>query len=113
MAIEFKLDPRDQEKYGGPEWVSLDREQLDDLPFATLHRWEQQLGISIAQLLADEYRRATARGIAGVVWIARQMAGVDTPFADFAIRPRKVLQRAAGDADPPADGSTEPSSQTA
>jgi hypothetical protein len=114
MAVEFQLDPRDQETYGGPEWVVFDKDALDDLAFADLTRYERELGVSISHLLAGEFAKATALGIAGVVWLARQMAGVEESFRDFNIRTRRVRhRRAGGDASPPALGSSEPSSETA
>jgi hypothetical protein len=113
-AVEFSLDPRDRETYGGPEWVVFDRDALDDLTFSDLNRYEKQLGVSIAHLLTGEFAKATALGIKGVVWLARQMAGQDESFASFDIRTRRVRHRAAGaDAGPPVSGSSEPSSETA
>lgn len=111
MATEFTLDPRDRERFGGPEWVTFDRDAIDDLPFDQLDKWERELGTSIAQLLAVEFPRASARGIKGVVWLARQMSSANEPvFADFNIRPRLVRHRASGsDARPPALGSSESS----
>lgn len=115
MATEFTLDPRDREVHGGPEWVTLDRDALDELPFDKLDRWEKELGISIAELLSVEFPRASALGVKGVVWLARQMSGAVEPrFAQFNIRPRLVRYRAVrGDARPPAQGSSEPSQETA
>lgn len=112
-SAQFKLDPRDQEKYGGPEWVTFDRDELEDTPFNDLHRWETQLGASVTHILVREFPRATALGVKGVIWLARQMAGVTEPgFADFNIRTQRILSRASGgDANPPAQGSSEPSSE--
>lgn len=113
-AVEFSLDPRDQEKYKGPEWVLFDRDALDDLAFSELNRYEKQLGVSIAHLITREFANGTALGIKGVVWLARQMAGHEETFAALDIRTRRVRHRAAGvDAGPPASGSSEPSSETA
>lgn len=112
-SADFRLDPRDQEKYGGPEWVTFDRDQLDDTPYDELHRWETQLGTSVSHILIREFPRATALGLKGVVWLARQMAGVTEPgFANFNIRTQRVTSRATGgDANPPALGSSEPPSE--
>lgn len=113
-GIELKLDPRDWEKYGGPEWVTFDREVVDDMPFSDLNRIEQQLGVSITHLVTREFAKGTALGIKGVVWIARQAAGETESFAEFDIRTRRVRhRRPGGDANPPAPGSSEPSSETA
>lgn len=113
-GIELKLDPRDQETYGGPEWVKLDRDAVDDLPFSELGRIEREMGVSITHLFAAEFAKGTALGIKGVVWLARQLAGETESFVDFDIRVRRVRhRRAGGDANPPAPGSSEPSSETA
>lgn len=115
MTAQFALDPRDQEKYGGPEWVTWDLAVLDDTPFDQIHRWETQLGMGIGALLTREFARGTAMGVKGVIWLARQMSDVPEPsFADFNIRVRRIRSRAPrGDANPPASGSSEPSPETA
>lgn len=112
-TAEFRIDPRDREKHGGPEWVTFDRDALDDTPFDQIYEWEKQVGMGLSSLLVNEFARGTALGIKGVVWLARQMAGISEPsFADFDIRPRRVASRAVGgDANPPALGSSEPSSE--
>lgn len=115
MANEFTLDERDRDKFGGPEWVTFDTAELDEVPFDQLSKWEQAMGTSIAQLVSRELPRASALGIKGVVWLARQMAGHAEPtFTDFNIRTRLVRYRpVGGDARPPASGSSEPSPESA
>lgn len=116
MANQYALDPRDHAKYGGPEWVTYDSEKVDDLEFDQIHRWEREMGYSIAQIVGHELPRASAVGIKGVVWLARQLAGETEPkFSDFKIRPRLVRHRTepGADARPPAQGSSEPSPEGA
>lgn len=115
--LEFALDPRDQATYGGPEWVPLDPEQLNDLPFSVSGPWDRELikdtGHGISELVVRGLDGATADGKRALVWLARKMAGIDTvPFARFDIRWRRVRMRPVevADADPPSNGSSEPSS---
>ncbi len=112
-SAQFKLDPRDHEKHGGPEWVTFDRDQMDDTPFDELSQWEAQIGMGVATLPVQKFARGTALGIKGVIWLGRQMAGITEPsFAEFNSRTRRVQSRATGgDANPPARGSSEPSSE--
>lgn len=115
MANEFTLDQRDRDKFGGPEWVAFDVAELDEIPFDQLNKWELEMGVSISQVVTGELPKASALGIKGVVWLARQMAGhTDPKFADFNIRTRLVRYRpVSGDARPPAQGSSEPSPEGA
>lgn len=110
MATDFRIDPRDRETYGGPEWVTFDREALDDVAFDQLNRWERAIGISIVHLLTVEFPKVSALGVKGVVWLGRQMSGITEPgFGEFNIRTRLVRHRpSSGDADPPSNGSSEP-----
>lgn len=119
MAVEFKLDPRDQEKYKGPEWVSLEADELNDLPWTVSGPWDRELvkatGLGITKLISYGLIEETADGVTALVWLARKLADVDTPpFAQFNIMWRRVERRAAkvADGDPPASGSSEPSSET-
>lgn len=121
-ALEFALDPRDQEKYGGPEWVVFDAEAFDDLPWSVSGPWDRELvaatgGRGVARLIVDGLASGTADGITALIWLSRMMAGIDTPaFVQFDIRWRKHRKRAVRqvvDVDPPASGSSEPRSEDA
>lgn len=116
MPTEFRLCDEDLAQYGGPEWVPFDRDQLHDVPFDELHKWEKETGIGTVVLLAGEFAEGTALGIKGVIWLARKMNKVDTvPFKDFNIKTLKARYRdplAGDDAVPPDGGSSEPSSET-
>lgn len=118
MATEFALCKEDQEKFGGPKWVAFDRAALDELPFDELDPWEKQViehaGIGLTVLIYREFANGTQLGIKGVVWLARQMAGLTEPsFVDFNIKSRKVELRVVkpkGDNIPPTAASSETSS---
>lgn len=121
MGLEFALDPRDHEKYGGPEWLEFDAERLNDLPFSVTGPWDRELvkatDQGITQLLIRGLEGGTADGVTALMWLARKLADVETPdFAKFDVRWRKIRRRptkpAVGDADPPPNGSSEPSSAT-
>lgn len=134
MATELRLCDEDQKQYapeGAPEWVTFDRDMLEDVPFDEQHAWEMEIkrqhpGASLLQIILSEFPSFSALGIKGVVWLAWKMAGLDTPkFKDFNIKTMKVRYATpdaaepesdideGDDADPPSDGSSEPSSETA
>ncbi|GIH07428.1 hypothetical protein Rhe02_54950 [Rhizocola hellebori] len=120
MAIELALDPKDQATYGGPEWVPLDLAGLDFIPFDVLDPLEHQMirlwGIGLPRLIAEEMPEDTMRAKLGLIWLARKLAGVETPdLAEFKIHARRVAVRAgvkpAGDGGPPAKASSATSSE--
>lgn len=119
MAIELALDPKDQDRYGGPEWVTFDVPGLDVVPLDQLDAWERQLmgmwGIGFPRLIAEEMPENTMRARRAAIWLARKIAGVETPdLAKFEINSRRVRVREvkpAGDADPPAEASSTTSSE--
>lgn len=106
MATEFRLCDEDRAKFGGPEWVMFDEADLDDVDSVTLADYEARLGIQFHILYAYDEPRNSIRWQAAQIWLARQMAGVDTPdLWDFRIKVRKVERRdvatSDGDAVPP------------
>jgi hypothetical protein len=114
MAVLLRLCDEDREKYDkpdDPEWVRFDEQALDDLDFKTLNDLEFGLGLSLEFLFRVDKVAQTARWTAARVWLARKMAGVDTPEWDkFDIKVRKVQVKQekakagkakAGDVDPP------------
>jgi hypothetical protein len=123
--LELALDPRDREKYGAPEWLPFDVQQLDDLPFSVSGKWDAELvtatGKGIFQLLTHDLLLNQAAGKVALAWLALKLADLDPPdFEDFDIRWRLVRERdlvlqaakrkkRGGDADPPPSGSSEPS----
>lgn len=120
-AVELRLCDEDREQWGGPEWVRFDENDLDDIPWQKQYEWEiGDFGLSIDFVMRVDWPARTARGKVCAVWLARTMAGVETPpLKDFKIKTgrKSLLIRAApkaGDADPPDDApsSTEDQSQT-
>lgn len=117
--VEFRLSDQDRKTYatpGDPEWVPLDREALDDAPFDVLHPWEKEIreteDTSVQKIIYTEWLGATALGIKGAVWLAWKQQGLDTPpWDEFNIRTNAVRCREV-DVNPPAEGSSEPSSET-
>lgn len=121
MATQFALCPEDREKYGGPEWVTYDKDALDDMPIDVLDPVERQIfdlyKVSIGELIFSEFGKGTVRGIRSMVWLARQVAGIttDPQLAEFNIKARKVRMRVepVADAVPPDSASSTPSPEEA
>lgn len=118
MATRFRLCDEDREKYGGPEWVTYDAEQFDDMPLDELEKLEAQVidrtGVSLVVMMARMFSTGTLLGKTVVLWLARQMAGeTEPPLKDFNIKPRKLKMetvKPAGAGDPPASASSPTSS---
>jgi hypothetical protein len=119
MAIELALGKEDQTLYGGPEWVTFDITGLDDIPLDKLDAFERQLmsmwGIGFPRLVAEEMPENTLRARRALVWLARKFADIKTPdLKEFEINVRRVRVREvkpAGDGDPPAQDSSNTSSE--
>jgi len=120
MPLQLTMGKDDQAKYGGPEWVTLDLSKLDEIDFDELDAIERQLldlwKRSIPMFLSYEFYEDTARGLRGGVWLARKLAGIETPdLADFQIKTRQIRARAVkaeADVIPPSSSTsseTEPS----
>lgn len=120
MLIRFTLSEEDHAKYGGDASVTLDTDQLADLDYDRLAELERDIrrdDTSIAKILAMEWPEMSALGIRGMIWLARQLAGIEKPFwPGFKPKAMKasfeIVQR-GGDANPPAGGSSEPPSAKA
>lgn len=120
VAVELRLCDEDREKFGGPEWVRFDEKDLDDLDLEVLNRFESELNVSLDFLLLVDKPSSTVRWKAAMVWMGRQIAGVQTPeLQKFLIKvrrmqirdepkPKRTAKAKAGDADPP---SSSPSSE--
>jgi hypothetical protein len=119
MATKFRLCDEDREKFGGPEWVTLDIKVLDDLPLSVLRPIEEQVKAfcdnkSLLVVLAYELGGGTMLGKAVATWVARQLEGHAEPALDkFDVKPRKIeLEEVKpnGVTDPPSPESSETSS---
>lgn len=121
MATQFALCPEDRERYGGPEWVTYDKEALDDLSMEDLFAIEAQCrevhGVTLAFLLSAELLGGSLRGKQMMVWLCRQVAArtdpalkelAEPPLSEFVVKPRRIQMRAkpGGDVDPPAQVSS-------
>lgn len=109
MALEIRLGDADWEKFGGPEWLTVNQEAIDDLPFDQIDKLEREMDMSITAWRI-ELTRLSARGRKGLAWLARQMSGDEAlkvpGYAAFNIQPMKIRYR-GGDQDPPASGSAD------
>lgn len=109
MATSFRLCDEDRERWGGPEWVTFDENDLDDCDSVILSEYEASMGVQFAALYLYDVPRNTIRWQAAQVWLARRLAGVDTPdLVDFRIKIRKVERKdvPAGDDAVPPDSSS-------
>lgn len=117
MKVSFRLSDADREKYGGDEWVHFDDHLLADLGYdrlVELERYISRDGTSIAQIAAVEWPRMTVVGIRGMIWLARQLAGLTDPaWPDFKpdVLGSTFKLDDGDDADPPGGGSSEPPSE--
>lgn len=120
MRLRISLCPADQERFGGPEWIVFDEDDLADVPIDTLERWEKPLldtyGMSLLDMIAEATGgKVTMRSLRAMVWMAYQRAGVDIDYAEFNPRLMDPQLRAheGDDAAPPAptgDGPSSPAS---
>lgn len=111
MALEVRLSDQDWDKFGGPEWLVVDQDAIDDLPFDKIDPLERDMDMSITAWRL-ELTRLSARGRKALAWLARQMSGdaeLKAPsYGAFNIQPMKIRYRAVGgDQDPPASGSVD------
>lgn len=123
MKIDLRLCDEDREKFGGPEWVTLDIDRVRDTDARTLIRWEAECNGSIEAALSSIYGEITAGQVIVLMWLARKQGGDLTggqlddgtpePYSRLlAIRPFRVgMRRTPGDAGPP--DQSEPSSPAA
>lgn len=112
MATRLRLCDEDREKFGGPEWVTWDENELDDLSHKALAGFETEMQTSIVYLLQVDKVARTISWTTARVWLARKMAGIKTvPFAEFDIKPRKVLEEIVAEEDDAAPPSSSESSE--
>ncbi len=116
MKVSLRLSDADREKYGGDEWVHLETDSIADLGYDRLTELEREIRrhdeTSIARILGVEWPDTTMLGMRGMVWLARQLAGVRKPlWPDFKPDVLGIVQKLnRSDASPPAGGSSEPPS---
>lgn len=113
-AVRLRLCDEDLERFGGPEWVTFDQAELDDLPVQTLNEFELELNQPLKLILGVHQRLGMELWKAAAVWMGRKMAGIETPgFAKFDIKSRKMqVEDLGGDVDPPSSPtSSEPVSE--
>ncbi|EXG80024.1 hypothetical protein [Cryptosporangium arvum] len=110
MSIRFSLDTADRAHFGGPEWLTLDVEQLAGAPAFELEAIEKELGHPIRLVIGALEGQASALGLRALIWLAYRQAGLRTPFGEFNIHTLKArsetvpdVQEAAAAA--PLDGS--------
>lgn len=112
MALEFSPCEQDRDRFGLPEWVTFDKETLDEVPFDQLDPWDREmaetLGCTINTLLAVELLAASARSMKGLVWLSCKLQDVAVPpLSEFNLKTRKVRMRSLRpDAGPPDPGSS-------
>lgn len=122
MKIDLLLGEEDRKRYGAPEVLVLDPDQVRDNPARNLIRWEAETGYPIERALNQiETDAPTASAVMVCVWLARKQAGADGGGQDDEGRPESFTsladlrtlrigtrvhvepeQLAGGDVDPPA-----------
>lgn len=82
-VIELSMCDADREKYGGPEWVSLDVDRLYDTPASYIERWERETGgYAIERALAEGGGFAPAKAVRVLMWLARKQSGANADAVD-------------------------------
>lgn len=110
--IRFRLCDEDRAQYGGEEWVPFDVEKFNRLRARELEGFEAQTGVPLRVVEETLAGEATARGVRALVWIARSMGGLRTPFGDFDIHTRLVQIKVDADGGPEAERPLDGSSST-
>lgn len=99
--IRFRMCDEDRDAYGGPEWVTFDRERFKHLPGSELMAFEAATGFPLTGYFDD--RIDSAHGQRARLWVARRMAGLVDDWDKF--DPRILLVDMeivkGGDAGPP------------
>lgn len=99
-VLRVRLCEADREEYGGPEWLELDRDVLDDTRADELHEIEAEMDLSFSMLFVEEVALRTARARKAVAWLALRQAGILHPWNDFQPRVLRSEFRAGGDVPP-------------
>lgn len=102
--LELRLGDADRARYGGPEWLPFDVDQVMDTPADRLEDIEDEIGRSMEHII-DEMGRETARARRACAWLALAQSGVNVPWAEFVPATMRIRTRAVpdgdGDVDPP------------
>lgn len=108
----IRLCDADRERYGGPEWVELSAVDLMDEETGLIEQVEEQWGLAPPEFLHGIGRDST-KALRALVWLARRKAGCLDPVATFKPKvqgwsgviyePLPAEEKAAADADPPAN----------
>ncbi len=81
--VRYRLSEEDRAKFGGPEWVTFDREKLFELDANYLVELEQSIGMTIGRFLAASMM-GSALGTKAMIFLARKLdAGLKEDFAAF------------------------------
>ncbi len=79
----LKLCEEDAAAYErGDEWFRFDEEEIMNLRSSTLEAMEIQMNLPVAAMVIAMNSKGT-RGVRGMFWVARRLAGVAERFADF------------------------------
>lgn len=116
-TIKLRLSDQDRARYGGPEWTVYDDDEILNLDYEQLASLERDMlasdNLTLIKLILVEWPRRSALGIRGMLWLTRQLAGQTEPrWNDFKPHVMQAdVDRVAGDAVPPPDGSSPPPSE--
>jgi len=78
----YRLSTEDRANYGGPEWVTFDRNQIFELPASKIMELEGAIGATIGQFLAANMQ-GSGFGVKATLFIARRFAGIKEEFRTF------------------------------
>ena len=112
IRIRFRLHESDHERYGSDAWV-YDEAEVARLPIREQIEIEREIERELGYSLPVMMRRLRGQHVDAMLaatWVARRMAGIREPLADYA--PAVMLAEwlpEEDDADPP-DGSPESTS---
>lgn len=79
----FRLGQADWDRFErGSEWFCFSEDEIMDLPCTELEAMEVAMGLPVAGLALAVASKGS-RGVRGMFWVARRMAGVQERWADF------------------------------
>jgi len=114
MKLRLRMSDADRAEFGGEEWIPFDSEQLNGLRADELERIEKAMGgRELSAAVATLNGNPTVTGSRALVWLARYLHGLRTPWADFNIHTYQVdVEIVAPEVvDVPLDGSSQPSTE--
>ncbi len=101
----IRMCDEDRERYGGPEWVEVNVNDLGDERTGDLEAIEDHCDLMAGEF-ADKFARGSLKATRAMIWLGRRKAGCRDDFKTF--RPRVLMARIEpleserADADPPA-----------